>query len=271
MLNLYTTKNEYNNEKFKRILETEESTYKITAIKKDYAWIIYRRVLTNKITGLCLYNVSDNKEETDPLLIEDMLKILYAYLALCNKTFVRKILRHKNKCEAVWLITQEELISKKERLQEVKPDIPSFVYEELVKIVAFVTTINEECEKLLEFITKYSEVINQMEDDGVEGVPSKLFLSFYNDLYEYYSTTKTIKNYIKDMKMTVRTAEDYFSVLPDRKALDKIKKIAEYVIDNNDVFYFYKAFPEIENIILQEFSETIIEPYKKLIRNKLKE
>lgn len=267
MGNFYTTKNKYR-DKIKKVFETESCTYKINANKKDYVWFIYKPILSDEISGLYLYNVTERKDEFERLLIEDMLKILYGYMCLCNKSFTKAISQRVSMLKKSPRTFDENSIEKqKQRLCEIKNSAPSFVYDELVKINALTSLIYEEEQKLIGFINKYAEIVKEMRKNNDESIPSKLLLSFYGDLYEYNETLKSFLKHVDEQKRLIKTAEDFFSVIADKGNFSVYKKVAEEQINYEVNFDFYKECPLIQNIISKEFSEAIIDDYKKLVRN----
>lgn len=266
MVNFHTTKNKYRR-KIKRFFEIERCTYKINANKKEYVWFIYRPMLSNEISGLYLYNITERKEEIDKLLVNDMLKILYGYMCLYNNTFIKTICGISDSLKKSSGIFKESIVEEqKHRLQEIKSSIPGFVYEELVKVTALFSLISEEEQSLIGFTEKYVGVVKEIKT-GKEAVQSKLLLTFFEDIYNYNVSLKNLQKYIEEEKQLLKKVEDYFLAITDKGAFPAYDTIVNSQVNCNINFDFYDECPLVKNAILKDFSEMIIDPYKKLVRN----
>lgn len=249
----------------KRMLERAYSTKKLFVKNTEYIWIIYKRLFSTRIRGLLLFNLETGREEDDRQVIEDMLKILYAYLAIYEDRFCLKLPNIKKRLEKEWTKIKNAVENINEELNKAYLGLPIFIRTSIRQILDLFVSILRDEEKMLEGLARILEIIGRI--DKEEGVPVQVLLCFLHELQKYEQAIVEIEKMIKEKKETLAEIKAFMEVFPEKASFDSIKKVLEQVFAHVKGLRFYKDFPFINNLVLCSFSERVIEPYKPLVRN----
>jgi len=248
----------------KKFLERMYSTKKLVVKDMEYVWIVYRNLYPARISGLLLYNLKAGKEEDNKQVIEDMLKILYAYMAIYKGQFYQKLPQFKK-----WYGREVNKIRNsigpiEKKLSDIylQPNFIRTLIQESLNLAANVLKSENAISRNLDRIIEIGKLI-----DMEYNVPIKLLLSFYSELQEYYQTILELEEKAKGKENILAEIKAFTDVFSKESDFGDIGKLLELVYAHIENLKFYKKFPLINDLILYSFSEQVLEPYKPLIRN----
>lgn len=269
MFDLFSMSGEYVPERLRKVFEKECHTYRISAKDKEYIWVVFRKVLSDSISGLYLFDVFRETGEKDPLLVEDMLKIFVAYQTLFTDSFVQKSTEARSRCEDILLHSEQEIDAQMADVQAIRETAPESVINELSNLISLMSSIVEKETRLYSFLAKYNEIVSQAQEVK-DAVPAKVFSTFYLDLYDCQTIEKDVIKFRYRLSKNGRRIEDEAKSLP-KEGWAILDRAARFQKDALETFFFYKQFPAMSRIVEGEFANSLVAPYRNLVRNKTKD
>lgn len=250
--------------KKRKVFEKMQCTEKLFVRDKEYVWILYRKPLFFSLKGLLLYNVAQQCEETDKIVIDDMLKILYAYMIIADKQFYGVLLKTENKYQA----NEEKIKAKLEKLRMVvvnqKFQLPYFICEQFDLLIALINNVFEVSKAIQEKHLKIIEIVEYVGKEEV--IPAKSFLDFYENINKYYVSVADMEKMYKNNEKRLNDLKIFANVFPDQLCFKHAVELLKQVPLIGD-FKYYMQVPDLSELISSSFSEKVLKPYKAIVRN----
>jgi len=246
-------------------MERVSCTYPITVKNEAYVWALYHAKRGTLLKGLCLYNVTTGKKIEDESVQYDFLKLLYAYSILMRSSYREAMRVHLDLLEKQKRLRDLNIKKKELQMKVLEKLIPDFVAEAWDSIFDLLHEMAARWDEMIEIIQKHRAFVLEFGKDRRKPISGKWLACILSDLYRIYQLEEELKNLASEREEEIELAMSYFEIMGGNMLIHEIMDFVKHEIQLNVSNPMLKS-PLVQNMISQDFSDSIIDPYVILLR-----